>query len=100
MIKYFLKRIWEDIWDLDDEIIFLFAVIFLFGGWFVNGVIAHYLFGLYDDAIEVVVGIVLFVIEGVIVAFSIYLYKIYKQYKRDELESFKRRIEDGKEWQD
>lgn len=98
MIKYFLKRIWDDIIDLPDVIqtLMLMALFPILG--VINFQVLNHIFGMEDP---VGLSMILIILELISIPLCLYLRNIYEDYECDKEEKYRKEISrNGTKWKD
>jgi hypothetical protein len=97
MIKYFLKRIWDDINDLPDEVhsIIFVALVPILG--VINFQVLKYIFGMEEPA---ELAAILIIPELISIPLCLYLRNIYEDYECDKEEKYRKEIRNGTKWKD
>ena len=98
MIKYFIHRIWDDLRDLPEKILTIFAIAFTLLLIAVNYHMIEWLFGI-DDPIFT--SMLIIIPEMLMIPFVGYLRDIYSDYKNDRDDSYIEEVyKNGRKWKD
>ena len=97
MIKYFLKRIWDDFWHISEELIFIVLLIIVFGVIALN----TYIMYLWLGTVDIALGFLVLLPEIIVIRILFYFKKIYYDYNKEQVyKIIKEARKNGTEWKD